>query len=408
VDAARSVILAGGTMQPVAAVVAQLFGHLPPSRVHQFSCGHIIPPDHLAALAVARSPSGQPWDFRFAARRSPAQLDDLGRAILNLASVVPAGLVVFLPSYDFERALLAHWSRAPVGGGGGGGGGSSSGGGGGGGGSSGGGGGPTAGDRPESPAGGGSPPAGGVGGSGSSKRPGSAASSGMGSPGASRRGAAQAAAAVRLLVAQQSEPPRGAAAVDVAGQACAPGSVLAQLARRKAVFREPKAAADMDATLRAFSAAATAPGCWPGSSGSAGGAPAASASTITTTTGAVLFSVVGGKMSEGINFADDLARCVVVVGLPFPNPADPELQERMAYLDRALGGGGGGGGAGPGGSGPPTPARGGGGGGGGTGGMSAGTEYYENLCMKAVNQSIGACCGAEVWGREWGGESAAE
>lgn len=35
-------------------------------------------------------------------------------------------------------------------------------------------------------------------------------------------------------------------------------------------------------------------------------------------------------MCEGINFSDDLARCVCVVD---PNPSDPELVERMAYLD---------------------------------------------------------------------------
>jgi len=104
-------VLAGGTMQPVDAVAAQLFGHLPSHRLHLFSCGHIIPRDHLLPLAVARAPSGAPWDFRFASRRSPAQMDELGRALLNLASLVPAGIVVFLPSYDFERSLLEQWAK---------------------------------------------------------------------------------------------------------------------------------------------------------------------------------------------------------------------------------------------------------------------------------------------------------
>jgi chromosome transmission fidelity protein 1 len=43
--------------------------------------------------------------------------------------------------------------------------------------------------------------------------------------------------------------------------------------------------------------------------------------------GALLLSVIGGKMSEGINFADDMARCVVVVGLPYPDCTDPVLNE---------------------------------------------------------------------------------
>lgn len=79
-------------------------------------------------------------------------------------------------------------------------------------------------------------------------------------------------------------------------------------------------------------------------------------------TGALLLSVVGGKMSEGINFSDDLGRCIIMVGLPYPNMYSAELKEKMAYLNANM----------------PN-----------VGSKSAGQSYYGNLCMKAVNQSIG-------------------
>lgn len=65
---------------------------------------------------------------------------------------------------------------------------------------------------------------------------------------------------------------------------------------------------------------------------------------------ATLWAVVGGSLSEGINFADDLGRCVVVVGVPFPNAHDVVLQERVARL---------------------------------------GQEHYTALAARALNQSIG-------------------
>ncbi|KAJ0962912.1 hypothetical protein J5N97_028034 [Dioscorea zingiberensis] len=104
--------------------------------------------------------------------------------------------------------------------------------------------------------------------------------------------------------------------------------------------------------------------------------------------GALLLAVVGGKVSEGINFSDGMGRCIVMVGLPYPSPSDVELMERVKHIE-GLGGS-----------------------------LSSrhirplpnishtsnsiksgfeilrsckqrGKEYYENLCMKAVNQSIG-------------------
>lgn len=85
-------------------------------------------------------------------------------------------------------------------------------------------------------------------------------------------------------------------------------------------------------------------------------------------TGAILFAVVGGKLSEGLNFSDELARAVIVIGLPFANKNSPELQERMRYaneVEKKLG----------------TKRH--------PGSKDAASELYENMCMSAVNQSIG-------------------
>lgn len=84
--------------------------------------------------------------------------------------------------------------------------------------------------------------------------------------------------------------------------------------------------------------------------------------------GAFLFAVIGAKLSEGLNFADDLARAVVIIGLPFANLGSPELRERMKYVKRMeekrL-------------EGKDKPLK------------DAAAELYENMCMNAVNQSIG-------------------
>lgn len=75
-------------------------------------------------------------------------------------------------------------------------------------------------------------------------------------------------------------------------------------------------------------------------------------------------AVVGAKLSEGLNFADGLARAVVMVGLPYPNASSPELKERLKYVSNL------------------SKQKG--------EKEDAGKELYENLCMNAVNQSIGA------------------
>ena len=85
--------------------------------------------------------------------------------------------------------------------------------------------------------------------------------------------------------------------------------------------------------------------------------PSSISTTSTTSTGALLLSVIGAKLSEGINFGDSLGRAVVVLGIPYPAPDDAELVERMQFLEKRSKG--------------------------------AGRALYEDSAAVAVNQCVG-------------------
>lgn len=120
--------------------------------------------------------------------------------------------------------------------------------------------------------------------------------------------------------------------------------ILDQMKRQKDVYIEPRSTTDVDSVLSQY------------------------AESIENTTkkhgGAIILAVVGAKLAEGINFGDDMGRCVMMVGLPYPNPSDPELMERMEFMDRQASN---------------QDSR----------EFKPSKEYYTNLCMKAVNQCIG-------------------
>lgn len=117
--------------------------------------------------------------------------------------------------------------------------------------------------------------------------------------------------------------------------------IIEGLSKRKQIFVEPTLAAQTESCLRNYVQAIN--------------------NQSDRMTGAILLAVVGGKMSEGINFSDSMARAVIMIGVPFANIKSQELKEKMAYMDSKHQ----------------------------TDGGTSGAEYYENICMKSVNQCIG-------------------
>ncbi|XP_053832920.1 ATP-dependent DNA helicase DDX11 isoform X2 [Vidua macroura] len=236
VEECRAVIIAGGTMQPVADFREQLLyrAGVDPARIVEFSCGHVIPPENILPIILCSGPSNQQLEFTYETRDLPQMMDETGRILHNLCNVIPGGVVCFFPSYEYEKRVYGHWEKT---------------------------------------------------------------------------------------------------------------GLLSRLAAKKKIFQEPKKANQVEQVLVEYAK------CIKRCSQTGG-----------QMTGALLLSVVGGKMSEGINFSDDLGRCVIMVGMPYPNIRSPELQEKMTWLDKTM----------------PRAA-----------GQAPSRVLIENLCMKAVNQSIG-------------------
>lgn len=149
--------------------------------------------------------------------------------------------------------------------------------------------------------------------------------------------------------------------------------IISRIMKKKRIFREPRKSTEVEAVLREYKETID----------------MLSITGSTSCNGAILFAIVGGKISEGINFSDGAGRCIVMVGLPYPSPSDVELMERVKHIE---------------GLGKTNPSETACGGRDAESGLQIlkrckgrGKEYYENLCMKAVNQSIGKCCYRKIF-----------
>lgn len=76
--------------------------------------------------------------------------------------------------------------------------------------------------------------------------------------------------------------------------------------------------------------------------------------------GAIFFAVCRGKVSEGLDFADNNGRVVVITGLPYPPKMDAKVELKMKFLDKNF-----------------------------SRGKISGKQWYSQQASRAVNQAVG-------------------
>lgn len=101
----RSVILTSGTLSPLDSFAEELKLHFPVRLENP----HVIGPNQIWAGVVPVGPSGRTFNSSYRTRDTPEYRQELGNAIVNLARIVPDGLLVFFPSYYLLEQCIGCW-----------------------------------------------------------------------------------------------------------------------------------------------------------------------------------------------------------------------------------------------------------------------------------------------------------
>ncbi|KAJ3336990.1 ATP-dependent DNA helicase chl1 [Gonapodya sp. JEL0774] len=105
---ARTVVLTGGTMEPIQQMMVELFPHLQPHEIMRFQCGHVVPNSNVLVHAVSHGPTGKELNFAYETRGNPELISELALILNSVAHVIPEGSKPRFMQIFESRGFLAR------------------------------------------------------------------------------------------------------------------------------------------------------------------------------------------------------------------------------------------------------------------------------------------------------------
>jgi len=242
----RSILITSGTLAPLPSFSMELGMKFEV----QLENDHVIQPDQICVRVLGKGVSGKELSSKYGRRDDPEYITELGNSLASLCTHIPAGVLLFFPSYSAMQNCVEKWGG-----------------------------------------------------------PSSERFSGGGKSGG-RGGAFFAARKKKVTNPKYSFPQTP---VHFLAQGAESSTPWRRLLSKKAIVLEPRSTSDLNDAIAEFKKFIALP----------------------KSSGCILMGVCRGKISEGIDFSDDMCRAVVVTGLPFAPFYDPKVKLKRDFLDAA-------------------------------------------------------------------------
>ena len=239
----RSILVTSGTLSPLPSYAMELGIPFP----HTLENPHIIRENQIHVRVIGKGVSGKELTSTYKRREDGEYYSELGNTLVSLAKVVPAGMLIFFPSYGVMNTCLERW----------------------------------------------------------------------GGPANSSSTYGKANNKKNFFAVRKKQAATKQYAFPQTPQFFAnknrPVTPWKRLLAAKAIVVEPRSSADLPDAMSEFKRLLDLP----------------------RSPGCILMGVCRGKISEGIDFANEMSRAVVITGLPFAPAMDAKIKLKREFLDGA-------------------------------------------------------------------------